>query len=150
MKLLAYYNITLCFTIRFVRHISRSKPQRHIERAHTQRIPITDAYAHAFFTPTRVNNLVPLVTCPSECTSRPTLKSIVLASSRQSVRVCLCKWVGKEREATGSCRRSLTLDIEWRSMLEHVAVWPHTDSHDAEKRGRERERETLRLHLKRS
>lgn len=54
----------------------------------------------------------------------------------------------KGRVAPGSCWRGLTLDIEWWSMLEHVAVWPHTDSHDAEKR--EREKETLRLHLKRS
>lgn len=59
---------------------------------------------------------------------------------RQYMYVCAggCVWVRKAKEAPGSCWRGLTLDIEWRSMPEHVAVWPHTDSHDAEKRGRER------------
>lgn len=50
-------------------------------------------------------------------------------------------WAGKEREAPGSCRRGLTLDTEWRNMLEHVAVWLHTDSHNADELGREKERE---------
>ncbi len=146
-KLLVYYHITLCCC----HLICEAHSWTHLALSHTH------LSCHYWWKHTKIiysnNNKLFIHACHvniHEHIKSGVLRAGSVASSRQTVHVCVCRWVCVGEEGKGGSRKLLEGSDVGYWVAEYAGARRSLAAHWLTRCRKARERETLRLHLKRS